>query len=253
MLRRSGGERLFSSKVSLTPGRSAHFFLSSSWDDDCLETSNQEFWRSLLRHIRSEVAPDSARVILDVGCNRGGLLELLARSFLPERLIGLEPLASARSQALFRLKGTAREILILDSSKWQSIPRDSVDLATVHEVLHLVADLPGLLASLARVLRPEGRAFIVMGCHTENPVWHHWKEKLTTLGHETFDRSPMEVLKEASGAGFHTSVRPLRRDGWVIYDPLTADFQYPSIGDMLDHQYRHKLLFRLRLRRAPQG
>lgn len=76
-------------------------------------------------------------------------------------------------------------------------------------------------------------------------MWQSWKPQVARLGHEVFDHFPMDVLRAASDAGFHTSVRPLRRDGWVIYDPGTAEYEYPAIADMFDHQYRHKLLFRL--------
>lgn len=172
-------------------------------------------------------------------------MELLARHFQPERLFGLEPLAGARERARFRLKGNAAEVQILDSARWPIVPSRGIDLAVAHEVLHLIADLSSFMTSLARVVRPGGRAFLVLGCHTENPLWGRWKQQLLDLGHEVFDHSPLDILRQASSAGFHTSVRPLRRDGWVIYDPLSAEFQYASVAEMLDHQYRHKLLFRL--------
>lgn len=232
------------------PLKPRSWFFQSAEEDEGLEALNQEFWRSLLGHVRAEVRPlEEARSILDIGCHRGGLLELLARHFRPERLLGLEPLASAREQAMFRLKRRAAEVQILDSARWPAIPSASVDLATAHEVLHLIADLPSFMTSLARVVRPGGWAFVVLGCHTENPVWPQWKTQLAALGHEVFDHSPLEVLREASAAGFHTSVRPLRRDGWVIYDPLTAEFKYSSAAEMFDHQYRQKLVFRF-LRRV---
>jgi cyclopropane fatty-acyl-phospholipid synthase-like methyltransferase len=225
-------------------------FFESPQADEQLERWNEEFWRSLLSHIRADVAAPEVQCILDVGCHRGGLLEYLARHFRPERLLGLEPLATAREQASFRLKGRASSVQIMDPSRWEGIPSASVDLATSHEVLHLIGDLDDFMRSLARVVRPEGWAFVVLGCHRENPMWQHWKSQVTELGHEVFDHFPMDILNAASAAGFHTSVRPLRRDGWVIYDPRTAEFQYPSIAGMFEHQYRHKLLFRL-IRRSP--
>lgn len=227
-------------------------FFASAKQDEQLERWNQEFWRSLLSHIRAEVPAAEVRCILDIGCHRGGLLELLARHFQPKRLLGLEPLASAREQAAFRLKGRAPSVQILDSSRLPGIPNASVDLATCHEVLHLIGDLGAFMGSLARVVRPGAWAFVVLGCHQENPMWQRWKPQVARLGHEVFDHLPMDVLGAASAAGFHTSVRPLRRDGWVIYDPLTAEFQYPSVAEMFDHQFRHKLLFRLIRRSSPE-
>lgn len=227
------------------PLKRPNSFLRSAEEEEGLETLNQEFWRSLMVHLRNDCTVDEVHCVLDVGCHRGGLLELLARHFQPKRLVGLEPLPAARERARFRLKGQADEVQILDSDRWSAVSAGGVDLAVVHEVLYLIGDIPSFMTALARVVKPGGRAFVVLGCHTENPSWRRWKPQIQSLGHEVFDHSPMDVLSEASAAGFHTSVRPLRRDGWVIYDPLKADFQYASVAEMFEHQYRQKLLFRL--------
>lgn len=220
-------------------------FFGSLREDDELERANQEFWRCLLHHARSEMSADEVRCLLDIGCHRGGLLDLLTRHYHPERLLGLEPLADARQRALFRLKGRAATVQILDPARWSSISSASVDLVTCHEVLHLIADLQQLMTDLSRIMRSGALALVVLGSHAENPVWHHWKSQLIAQGHEVFDHSPLDILSAASAAGFHTALQPLRRQGWVIYDPQAADFKYPSVSEMLDHQYRHKLLFRL--------
>lgn len=227
------------------PLKRSNSFLRTAEEEVGLEALNHEFWRSLVEHIRADCTVDEVRCILDVGCHRGGLLELLARHFQPKRLVGLEPLPAARERAKFRLKSQADDVQILDSDGWSVISTGSVDLAVVHEVLYLIGDIPSFMTTIARVVRPGGWAFVVLGCHTENPLWGRWKSQIAKLGHEVFDHSPMDVMSEASAAGFHTSVRPLRRDGWVIYDPLKADFQYASVAEMFEHQYRQKLLFRL--------
>lgn len=220
-------------------------FFGSLAEDEELEQANQELWRRLLGHLRAEVTPEEVRSLLDIGSHHGGLLALLARYFQPQQLIGLEPLAAARQRAMFRLKGKAATVHILDPAQWPSLPAASVDLATCHEVLHLVSNLDRFLRELFRVLSPGARAFIVLGCHAENPVWTRWKHQLSALGHDVFDHLPLDILRRASRAGFHTSVQPLRRDGWIIYDPEVATYTFSSAREMLDHQYRHKLLFRL--------
>lgn len=220
-------------------------FFGSLAEDEELEQANQELWRRLLGHLRAELTPQEVRCLLDIGSHHGGLLALLVDHFRPDQLIGLEPLAAARQRAMFRLKGKAAAVQILDPAQWPSLQAAGVDLATCHEVLHLVEDLSPFLRELFRVLRPGARAFIVLGCHAENPVWPRWKQQLSALGHEVFDHLPLDVLRQASRAGFHTSVQPLRRDGWVIYDPEAATYEFSSAEEMFDHQYRHKLLFRL--------
>ena len=124
------------------------------------------------------------------------------------------------------------------------MPASSVDIVTCHEVLHLVEDLPSLFGNIARVLRAQGSAFIVVGCHTENPVWKAWSAKLRDSGQTVFDRTAFDILRTGIAAGLHGALRPLRRDGWIIYNPDNTAFDYPSTVDLLDHQYRNKLLFR---------
>jgi hypothetical protein len=62
-----------------------------------------------------------------------------------------------------------------------------------------------------------------------------------------YDHTPFEIMKAASSEGFLPSVQPLRTSGWITYDPLRANFQYPDLQTMFDHHYRYKLIFRLRV------
>ena len=213
-------------------------------DDPSLEQTNDVFWQSLLGHIRRESPRVPIDGVLDVGCHHGGLLARLAEAFRPARLTGIEPVRRCRERALFRLRPLAPTVALLPPAGWAEVPAASVDLLTCHEVLHLLEDLPDLFANIARVLRGTGQAFIVAGCHTENPVWAAWSTKLRASGQTVFDRTPFDILRAGTAAGLRGALRPLRRDGWIIYDPDDAVFEYPSIDALLDHQYRRKLLFR---------
>ena len=213
-------------------------------DDPLLEQANEIFWRSLLDHVRRESRSVPMDGVLDIGCHHGGLLARLAGAFRPKRLTGVEPVRRSRERALFRLRTLAPTVAILSPEQWDEVPVDSVDLVTCHEVLHLVENLPNLFENIARVLRVTGTAFIVAGCHTENPVWEAWSAELRRSGQRVFDRTPFDILRAGTSAGLRGAVRPLRRDGWIIYNPDEAIFKYPSASSLLDHQYRHKLLFR---------
>lgn len=213
-------------------------------DDASLEQANEIFWQSLLDHVRRELPDGLVDGVLDVGCHHGGLLAKLASVLRPTRLIGVEPARGSRERAQFRLRTLAPTVMILPPERWGEIQAVSVDLVTCHEALHLVEDLPGLFANIARVLRARSCAFIVAGCHAENPVWDAWSAKLRDSGQTVFDRAPFDILRAGIAAGLHGALRPLRRDGWIVYNPDNAIFNYPSAGHLLDHQYRHKLLFR---------
>ena len=213
-------------------------------DDSSLEQANDIFWQSLLEHIRREFHGRPVDGVLDVGCHHGGLLAQLASALRPKRLTGIEPASHSRERALFRLRALSPVVAILPPERWAEVPADSVDIVTCHEVLHLVDDLSNLFGNIVRVLRGQGSAFIVAGCHTENPVWNSWSAKLRDSGQVVFDRSPFDILHAGFAAGLRGALRPLRRDGWIIYDPGDALFEYSSAKDLLDHQYRNKLLFR---------
>jgi SAM-dependent methyltransferase len=219
------------------------FPLQALEDDASLEQVNRIFWSSLLRHIQAELR-GPVESILDVGCHHGGLLERLAGLLHPKSLTGVEPSIRSRERALFRLRKLAPSIAVLSPERWGEIPSASTDIITCHEVLHLVEDLTGLFYHMARVLRPSGTAFVVAGCHTENPVWPRWSEQLRASGQTVWDRAPFDILRAGIDAGLSGALRPLRRDGWIIYNPSQAAFTYSTAEELLDHQYRHKLLFR---------
>jgi SAM-dependent methyltransferase len=217
--------------------------LQAPENDDALEQANQIFWSSLLGHIQADVrAP--IECVVDVGCHHGGLLAQLAASLHPRCLTGIEPSSHSRDRATFRLRKLAPSVVILPPDRWSEIATASVDVVTCHEVLHLVADIDGLFSEISRTLRATGSVYVVAGCHTENPLWSRWKLQLQDTNQTVYDRSPFDILRSGINAGLKGAMRPLRRDGWIIYDPDNAVLNYSSAGELLDHQYRHKLLFR---------
>ena len=221
------------------------FFADPTLDHD-LPTVNEAFWTALIGHIERDgiTSPCS---ILDIGCHTGGLLDALRQRFAPADLYGIEPLASARSAALRRLEATAATVSLLDTSEWDRVPAGGIDLVVSHEMLYLEPDLLDFMLRIRRVLAAGGVSYVVLGCHSENPLWQAWKTPLVAAGHQVFDHAPIEIMEAASVAGLIPSVQPLRRSGWVTYDPRQAEFRYPSVRAMFEHHYLHKLLFRLEI------
>ena len=226
------------------PSERGAFFGDSTLDDE-LPFVNATFWVALIGHVERDVAAPP-RSILDIGCHTGGLLHRLAHRFGPDRLWGIEPIRTARETALRQLIGVAPSVRVLDVGEWGQIPERSVDLVTSHEVLYLQEDLSELMREVERVLSPHGVAYMVLGCHAENPLWEEWKKPMIAAGRAVYDHAPFEIMEAASAAGMLPSVQPLRRFGWVTYDPLRAEFSYPDLRTMFDHHYRYKLIFRFR-------
>ncbi|SFU25885.1 class I SAM-dependent methyltransferase [Paraburkholderia aspalathi] len=220
-------------------------FFSDSGDDDLLESRNEIFWEALLDNIRRDGFPKVPNRVLDIGCHRGGLLARIAKIWGACELYGIEPIQAARARAQLRLSSTAPVVRLLSPDQWDLIPNYSIDLVVCHEVMFLLPDLGELAKNVARVLARNGRAYIAWGCHSENPVWPKWREALELQGVTTYTHEPIGLMGAAALHGLLPSVRPLRESGWATFDPTSGPFTFPTIGALLDHQFRHKLLFRL--------
>ena len=107
---------------------------------------------AILRHL----GPVQGRLVLDLGCGKGRFTSRLAGR--GARVIGLDV-----SGAMLRAAKVAGLPVALGSIRRLPIPDASVDAVLFVEVLEHVspADLPGVLAEAARVLRPGGTVVIV--------------------------------------------------------------------------------------------
>ena len=211
-----------------------------------LPAVNQVFWSSLIELVDSD-SDFAPRTVLDIGCHSGGLLDALARRYAPAQIFGIEPLPWARAATSRRLDSLDAVVTLLDPSQWEQVPTGELELITSHEMLYLEYDVLGFMSRIRRVLSLDGRAYVVLGCHAENPLWHVWKTRLQAAGRTVYDHLPLDILEAAFAAGLTASVRPLRRTGWVTYNPRQAEFPYPDVRTMFDHHYRHKLVFFLRV------
>jgi SAM-dependent methyltransferase len=218
-------------------------FFASSAEDEAMEASNGPFWNALVARIEEDHGTRAFDDLIDVGCHRGGFLEQVARRWRLGRVSGIEPVVAARAAALDRLRAAGVAATLLGPEEWGRIPDGTVPLLTAQEVLYLVEDLGSLMKEVARVLRPGAAAYMTLGSHTGNPLWPHWRPILTEMGLIVFDHSPMDVLRAGETAGLCPAVRPLRTDGWIRYSPSTARFPVPDVATLMEHHYRHKLLF----------
>ena len=76
-------------------------------------------------------------------------------------------------------------------SEWDRIPAAAVDLVTSHEVLYLEPDLHDFMRRVHRILALDGNAYIVLGCHSENPLWPSWKTAMVEAGCRVYDYMPL--------------------------------------------------------------
>lgn len=165
------------------------------------------------KRLRQEEGPLSGLRVLDVGCGKSYWLSLLLAGD-GAHAIGVDTeqvesgqgltkykhilkangfersIRTAAWDALFargyyreleqaighKLSHQAVELHVYDGVH-MPLPDASVDLVVSHEVFEHIADVPAVLAELARVLRPDGRIYIYIHSFTSLSGGHHiaWK------------------------------------------------------------------------------
>lgn len=141
------------------------------------------------------VGDERLEVFLDIGTGTGRILELFAGQI--DHGIGLdlnsEMLAIARAQ----LESEDYRHIHIRKGDMYNMPLDdaSVDLATLHLVLHYSLEPTAVLTEAARVLKPAGRLIIV-------DFAAHQEERLRTEHrHQRLGFSDAEILQAMENAG----------------------------------------------------
>lgn len=117
--------------------------------------------------VLAEAGIQTGEIILDYACGPGYFSLAAARLTGPAGQVtaaDIHPLAIS-GVARRAAKAGLTNIKTVLTSRATGLADASVDLVIFYDAVHLVPDLPGLLAELARVLRPGGR--LSASCH-------HW-------------------------------------------------------------------------------
>jgi SAM-dependent methyltransferase len=212
------------------------------WRDAAADEAMQEehgfLWRAMLDTIDVDLVGSR---VLDVGCNRGGFLRLLADTSGIAEGCGYGPAAGAVEDAR-RLAGTRP----LTFEAADSVPAGwgAFDVAFSHEVLYLLRDLPAHAAAVFDALAPGAPYFAAMGVHAGSRLMSEWHASVATdLGLPRLYALD-EVVDAFAGAGFAVSVARLP----VRFVPVSAarcgHAHHQDLGAWLDYYARDKVLFR---------
>ncbi|WP_345604770.1 methyltransferase domain-containing protein [Pseudonocardia adelaidensis] len=195
------------------------------------------------REVRRILGLRPGEHVVDVGAGPGLLAAEMAAEVGPAgRVHAVEPSESMRALAAARTRAPAAtpetapveiapvEIapveIMAGSADALPLPDASVDAAVSTQVLEYVADVPGALAEVRRVLRPGGR-LLVLDTDWDSIVWHSrdaartarilaaWDEHLAD---PHLPRTLAPTLRAAGFTQVRTHVLPLLNVG---YDPNT--------------------------------
>ncbi|HEJ7911001.1 TPA: class I SAM-dependent methyltransferase [Serratia marcescens] len=206
--------------------------------EEAMADGHAPIWRHLIGLVPENEL--SGVKVLDFGCNQGGFLRLLyqLRSF--QQGLGVD-IARRSVDEANRLKGHLPVVYQTDTrlNGWD----DHFDIAFSHEVIYLIDDIAQHAADILRVLKPGGVYYAVTGCHTGNPLWPQWRERVAADTHTVVqDRSLADYARIFSAAGFQVSARRLGFSGFVPYEP---DGWMPDIAAAIDYYWHTKTVFRL--------
>lgn len=203
--------------------------------DAAMQNEHGFVWRAMVDAVDVDLAGSR---VLDVGCNQGGFLRLLADTCHIAEGLGYDPAAGAIEDAR-RLAGSRP----LRFEVADTVPTmcSGIDVAFSHEVLYLLPDLTSHATAIFGALRPGGVYFAVMGVHSDSPMMVQWH----AANRQTMRLPPLRDLDEVvalfSDAGFEASVGRLP----VRFVPAGSHGHHPGrLGDWLSYYHNDKLLLR---------
>lgn len=205
-------------------------------EDEAMQDEHGFIWRAILDTIDVSL---TAKRVLDIGCNRGGFLRLLADECGIAEGLGYDPALGAIEDAR-RLCSTRP--LRFDAA--EAIPPDwsGLDVAFSHEVLYLLNDLSSHAADAYRVLAPGGVYYAVTGVHAGSPLMAEWhRENASELGLPAL-RDLDDMIAVFKSQGFEVSVARLS----MRFVPTTGHGHHDR-RDMLawlDYYCEQKVLLR---------
>ena len=119
--------------------------------------------------------PVDGRRILDIGCGRGGTIDVLRRFFRPAALVGVD----LSSNAIAFCARAHDALFCVADAENLPFPAESFDIVTNIESSHSYPDLDGFLSGVRRIVRPGG-CFL----YTDLLPHDHWgavRERLRSL------------------------------------------------------------------------
>lgn len=118
--------------------------------EDCFGAETARLFLSTL-----EALPTGARV-LDIGCGEGGILQFVASRCPRVRFFGIDPQKPKEVQGYDFKQGAVEDLPTLFGAE------EKFDLIFSTAALHYVADKKRALQNIARALKPDARAFIMI-------------------------------------------------------------------------------------------
>lgn len=206
---------------------------------------NLTFWLAMIESLSQPIEKND--VVLDFGCGSGLFLQLLYESSPYAHGYGIDIEAGAIKNAVEHLG--KREAFPITYR--QTTPEDLLkqlrpkffDIIFCQEVFWMNQQLRPIADTLFQLLKPGGRCYCTVGCHSENPLWLYRKLRMDAEGYESHTHHLDEIAHVFSAAGFAVGMRRLPLDGFIMFHPETTTLNTGSFSKLVSTSYEHKMLF----------
>jgi len=203
-----------------------NYGFSSEPEDSVLSRDEPEFYCLRLYEHTLRGTPLAATEVLEVSCGRGGGASFVARTYQPNRLVGVD--MSSENVRLARDRvGSALEFRVGNAERLDFADA-SFDVVLNIESSHLYDDRTRFFAEAFRVLRPGGHFLYTDGCWADDDC----SEDLLAAGFDLLERREITT----------NVLRALRRDSQrreAIFDALedrSLREQYKDWGGVVGYR-----------------
>lgn len=205
---------------------------------------NLIFWLAMINSLSRPL--EKTDVVLDFGCGSGLFLQLLFECNPFGRGYGIDLDSSAITSAKTTLENKDNYPITYHQASLEDVldaqEKILFDVIFIQEVLWMNKDIQLISNTLFKLLKEGGRCYCAIGCHAENPVWEHRKNRITAEGHQTYTHSLDEIANTFSKSGFAVGLRRLPIDGFLMYHPETTVLNAGSFSSLAASTYEHKML-----------
>jgi SAM-dependent methyltransferase len=201
--------------------------------------SNFPFWFSMIKEAIKIIDFNRFNSVIDFGCGRGGLSQLIHQAFAKLSIFGIE----IDYDLLLNCQQNNRHSRInyLHYNELSTIPK--ADLVFSQEVVYTQKSLSHHANEIFNILHDGGHYIFTMGCHIENPTWAKRRDNIrSNEKYCAFDYSIEDVANAFFDAGFRVTAKKLPIDVPMKYVPRRGG-EFSSLSDMLRSSEEYKYLF----------
>lgn len=201
-------------------------------------TLSQGLWLLIIDKMIEQNLCD--KKILDFGCGRGGFLRVLHDKKPFKKGIGIDI-----DSQLINMANTIIENQPITYEHRKDIEHlhEDIDIAFNHEVFYFLNNLHKHARQIFAALKSGGVYYVVLGCHSDNPLWQKWKEMIEQNSNVKLQSYSLNYIVEVfKQNGFSVSGQKYMLNQFISLEEDTEYF--PNITDRLNYYWDYKLLFK---------